>query len=255
MLRAVAPYACLAATWTLYYVNMGALVVYVYTSLAAQGAAVRAASRVESLTAPNLTSNEAAVLAAQKALEALEAVTKLAARSAALTLAGNVDVAIAISDPEKKAAAWKTWTAQGALLYGGWKVAQGWVQTEVTWGPLAKIPEVGRITSLVFVWICVWLAGVRLSMEVVWHLGRDVRKPVDWDPEEGNETVEVKPLIKEAAESEKTSKQMEPPILEKPPTTAEDNTMKVAAVQNAAVAVVPMNTSETAERRERAVIE
>lgn len=181
MLRAVAPYVCLAATWTLYYTNMAALLVYVYTSLAAQGAAVRAASRVEKLSASNSTSDEASVLAAQKALEALEAVTKLAARSAALTLASNVDVAIAVSD--KKAAAWKTWAAQGVLLYGGWKVAQAWVQTEVTWGPLAKIPEVGRVTSLVFAWLCVWLAGTRLAMEIVWQVGRDVRLPVGWEPE------------------------------------------------------------------------
>lgn len=232
MLRAVAPYACLAATWTLYYTNMAALLVYVYTSLAAQGAAVRAASCVEQLSASNSTSDEASVLAAQKALEALEAVTKLAARSAGLTLASNVDVAIAVSD--KKTAAWKTWAAQGVLFYGGWKVAQAWVQTEVTWGPLAKIPEMGRVTSIVFAWVCVWLAGTRLSMEVVWHVGRDVRLPVDWEPEPGEDPEGEKLVVSAVAEGSEAKPELDQnPETSKKPEGEEHKPTQVLEVEEA----------------------
>lgn len=206
MLRAAAPYVCLAATWALYYTNMAALLVYVYTSLAAQGAAVRAASKAAKLTAVVASPDspeELAILAAQKALEALEAVTKLAARSAALTLAANVDVAIAVS--EKKAAAWKTWVAQVLLLRGAYKVAKAWADTEGTWGPFAKIPEMGRVTSMVFAWVCVGLAGTRLSMEVVWHLGRHVGESVGWGLE-----------AKEAPEMEEAPAVETPPKLDKP---------------------------------------
>lgn len=240
MLRAIAPYVCVATTWTLYHVNMGALLVYVYTSLAAQGAAVRAVSRIEKLRALNSTSNEATVLAAQQVLEALEAVTKLAARSAALTLAANIDVAIAVSDPEKKAAAWKTWAAQGALLYGGWKAAQAWMQTEVTWGPLAKIPEVGRVTSLVFSWVCVWLAGTRLAMEIVWHVGRDLREPVDWEPEPEIEEAEayVKLLADDTLEDEKARKSLEAALPEE---------TKISEVANFRDTRMPVSSAQIVE--------
>lgn len=236
-LRAAAPYLCLAATWTLYYVNMAALLVYVYTSLGAQGAAVRAAYRLEKLSAASATSvassstssapaysaptssnsdwdNPAgpaeplsaeavaamALLAAQKALDALEAVTKLAARSAALTLAANVDVAIAVSD--KPAAARTTWAAQTVLLYWAFKAAVAWAETGSTWGPVAKVPEMGRVASLVFAWATVGLAGARLTFEVVWHLGRNWATSVGWEPgmEDGEQEGEVREKAEESRE-------------------------------------------------------
>ena len=177
-------------------------------------------------------------------LEALEEVTKLAARSAALTLAANVDVAIAVSD--KKAAAWKTWAAQLALLYAGWKVAQAWGQTEVTWGSLAKIPEVGRVTSLVFAWLCVWLAGTRLGMGVVWHLGRDVRKSVDWElePEVDEGADGTEPLVVEAPEGEKANEAPEAPMTDMVPVVeAVTQTDGMAEGQNTSVTEVSVITS------------